>query len=439
MTPSPNNPTPLQQLVGLEGEILDTADRLSLKHLIVNKIHELIPCGHIIWLERRGHNFKIIAISSQAKVDNTTPFSQWLTQTLKARSRAGKLDCFTAVTFKSRRTNDTFTYPFSQAVYVPLLPDRTAGALLLTRDTPFNDTENLLLQRLAKSTGTRWAALGRKRRARMAPRKTIGVLSTITILALAAFIPVPMTELAPAEIVADTPFIVTAPIDGVVDNILVPPNTPVSAGALLARLNNTSYLNEFKLAGQEKNVAETKLRQASLSAFIDEKSKREIAVAKAEKSLALARERYAQDRLNKTELRAPIAGLAIYSDPQDWIGRPVATGEAIIQIADPTRVLLRIDAPLASGESLREGARVRIFMDADPVTPLEGDIIHASYYASEKAEGTMVYTAYARLKETDSLPRIGARGVAKIYSDTAPLGFWLLRRPLTALRQFIGL
>lgn len=149
----------------------------------------------------------------------------------------------------------------------------------------------------------------------------------------------------------------------------------------------------------------------------------------------------------KTVVTAPKAGLAIYSDPTDWAGRPVATGEAIIKIADPSRVLLRIDAPLAIGDSLRSGARVRMFMDSDPLNPIEAEVTTASYYAQPTPDGHMAYEAFAALtpessddpQATSDIPRIGTRGVAKIYGGTAPLGFWLLRRPITIARQFLGL
>ena len=36
-------------------------------------------------------------------------------------------------------------------------------------------------------------------------------------------------------------------------------------------------------------------------------------------------------------------------------------------------------------------------------------------------------------------PRIGSRGTAKLYGQWVPLSYSLLRRPLTAARQFIGL
>ena len=146
------------------------------------------------------------------------------------------------------------------------------------------------------------AAMGRKKRARMSVRKRTLCLGTAALLMLAAFIPVPMSTLAPAEIVADTPFMITAPIDGVVEQILIAPNSEIAAGQALVRLVDTTHRNEFLLAGQEQSVAQARLRQASLTSFIDNEAKRSLATAQAEQKLALARQDYAKDRLSKTIL-----------------------------------------------------------------------------------------------------------------------------------------
>jgi len=230
-------------------------------------------------------------------------------------------------------------------------------------------------------------------------------------------------------------------MDGVVEEILITPNSLVSEDTPLIRLVDTTYKNDYILAEQEQFVADAKLRQASLTSFIDNKAKREIAVAQAEKTMASARQNYARDRLAKTVVKAPKSGLAIYSDPTDWVGRPVSTGETIIKIANPSKVILRIDVPLAVGESLENNARVRMFMDSDPLTPIDAELQSASFYAKATPNGKMAYEAFASLdiSQSDDIPRIGTRGVAKIYGDTAPLGFWLLRRPITITRQFLGI
>ena len=447
--PRPNKitPSPLEILVAIEGEALSATDHLSLKHIAVNRPRTLVKVGHIIWVNRRGGSIALDAISSQAQIDKTTPFAQWMSTELSQRARGGVLETSNEWKFQSLRDGDSFSYPFSHAFYAPFSPNPDAGGLLFTRDTAFKENELPQIKRLAQIFGVASAAMGRKKRPRMSLKKRSYFYGSIFLLGLISLIPVPMTTLAPAEVVAQTPFIITAPIDGVVESILVPPNTEVSADTPLLQLVDTTYRNEYLLAGQEQSVAEAKLRQTSLTSFIDNSAKRELAVARAEKAMAGARQDYARDRLSKTVVRAPKAGLAIYSDPTDWAGRPVATGEAIIKIADPSRVRLRIDAPLTIGESLQNGSRVRMFLDSDPLNPIEAEVTQASYYAQPTPEGHMAYEAFAALipagsggsDDSSQLPRIGTRGVAKIYGGTAPLGFWLLRRPITIARQFLGL
>lgn len=439
--PKAQKHSPLQSLLMIEGEAMNAKDLLSLKHIAVNRPRQLMPVGHIIWVTRNGQNISLEAISSQAQIDKTTPFAQWMTRQLKGHTQKGALDKATHWEFQSRRGEDGFTYPFIYAYYAPFSPDPQRGGLLFTRDREFGEKETPLIKRLATIFGIIATAMSRKKRARMSIKKRFWFFGTVAALALISLIPVPLTTLAPAEIVADTPYIITAPIEGVVESILIPPNTEVTKDTPLINLVDTTYRNEFILAEQEQSVASAKLRQASLTSFIDNEAKRELAVAQAEKSLAAARQNYARDRLSKTVLKAPKNGLALYSDPTDWAGRPVATGEAIIQIADPSRVLIRIDAPLSIGETLHSGARVRMFLDNDPLNPIEAELETASYYAQTTADNHMAYEAFANLNLQDSekTPRIGTRGVAKIYGGTAPLGFWLLRRPITIARQFLGL
>ena len=434
-------PSPLQTLIAIEGEALEAKDILSLKHIAVNRPRSLLKFGHIIWVHRNGNSIRLDAISSQSQIDKTTPFAQWMTAELSSHTRKKHLDTETHWKFENTEGEDSLTYPFSHAFYAPFSPYPKSGGLLFTRETKFKENETPQIKRLAQIFGVTASAMGQKKRARMTLRKRNYFLGTLVLLGLASLIPVPMTTLAPAEIVAANPYVITAPMDGVVEEILVPPNTLVSEETPLIRLVDTTYKNEYILAEQEQFVADAKLRQASLTSFIDNKAKREIAVAQAEKTMASARQNYARDRLSKTVVKTPKAGLAIYSDPTDWAGRPISTGETIIKIADPSRVLLRIDVPLTVGETLQNEARVRMFMDSDPLTPIEAELTSASFYAQATPSGQMAYEAYATLEidQSSDMPRIGTRGVAKIYGDTAPLGFWLLRRPITIARQFLGI
>jgi len=50
----------------------------------------------------------------------------------------------------------------------------------------------------------------------------------------------------------------------------------------------------------------------------------------------------------------------------------------------------------------------------------------------------MAYRVRGRLNE-EGRAHIGLRGVAKVYGEWQPIAYWLLRRPLGAVRQWVGL
>ena len=433
-----SRPTVLETLIRLEGEAIASKDSLSLQHLAVNKPRDMLNCGHIFWISRAVNNIKILAVTGQEQMERHTPFGQWLTGELKTRAKKGELNSASQWQFESRREEDLITYPFSHAHFAPFSPNPNAGGLLFTFADRPAPTHAPIMARLGEIYGLVHAARRGVKRARMAPQKRRIFYGSIVALALIGIIPIPMTTLAPAEVVADTPFILSSEFDGVIKEVLVPPNAQVKTGDPLVLLDDVTLRNELILANKELKLAEVRRRMAGLRAFVDADAKRELAVADAEAELATARRDYAQDRLDKTVLRAPRDGLALFSDVSELTGRPVSNGEAILRIAEPSRVLLRLHAPLSHGEALREGARVRMFLDTDPVAPLEAKLLRASYRASSKPEGGMAFDVHAALTE-DDLPRIGARGVAKIYGEKAPIAYFLVRRPLTLARQMTGL
>ena len=138
-------------------------------------------------------------------------------------------------------------------------------------------------------------------------------------------------------------------------------------------------------------------------------------------------------------MTAPVPGIAIFSDKSDWEGKPVSAGEAIVSMADPGNVEMEIDLPVKDSMVLAEGARVKIFLDSDPLNPLEATLTKASYRAQPDKRDILSYALTAELSDSDAeRPRIGVQGTAQVYSEKAPLAYVLFRRPITTLRQYTG-
>ena len=127
--------------------------------------------------------------------------------------------------------------------------------------------------------------------------------------------------------------------------------------------------------------------------------------------------------------------MAVFANTNDWLGRPVHLGERVLSIANPERVEVDIFLALDDAIILQPGAKVRLFLNTDPVSPLEATLRYASYEASETSPGILAYSLKASFLDAGKKPRLGLKGVAKLYGDDTTLFIYLFRRPLTALRQ----
>jgi hypothetical protein len=112
-------------------------------------------------------------------------------------------------------------------------------------------------------------------------------------------------------------------------------------------------------------------------------------------------------------------------------------GERIMSIAEPGSVEITVMVPLKDAIALEPGHEVRLFLDTDPLRSLPATVQYAVYEPTLTGEWP-AYKVRARLEEAVQAPRIGLRGTARIYGDRTNLFYYLLRRPITAARQWLG-
>ncbi|MBV6288315.1 efflux RND transporter periplasmic adaptor subunit [Pseudomonas aegrilactucae] len=310
------------------------------------------------------------------------------------------------------------------------------GGLWLSRDTPWSDAEQALLAQLGDCYSHAWRALqpGKPWRMRWPARTRWAIAGALLLVLL---VPVRQSVLAPAEVVPRNGQVVAAPLDGVVAEFLVKPNQPVQAGQVLVRFDATSLKAQADVAERTLGVAEAELKANAQRAFSDADSSARLDLLAARVEQKRAERDYARDLLARTEVRAERDGIAVFADAQRWTGKPVRTGERLLEIADPTQAELRIELPVADAIGLEQGAEVALFLDSDPLHRHSAILERAAYQAQSTAAGQLAYRLDATFDAAP--PRIGLRGTAKVFGDRAPLALYLMRRPLAALRQAVGL
>lgn len=438
-------------LLRLESELHRVRTRAELDHFMANEPRAMLRAQQVIVVGRASARARpeIAAISAVAAIDRSSPFVMWLEEVIRGLATTSRLDSareFDPAAFATTYPAVRDAYPLRNILWMPLLDrgDAATGGLLLARSVPWTEQEIVVVRHVAAMLARAAAWLedrpgGHQRRPRGMLARWRG-LAVAAIIASASMIPVSMKALAPVEVVPRTPFVVTAGIEGVVEAVLVKPNATVGVGEPLVRMVDLNLKNRLEIAERETLVASARLKKASQLAFVDVRGRHELAVAEAELELKVAERNWAKELLSRTEVRAAQRGIALFADQKELIGRPFAIGERLMDIADPAELELRIDLPVSDAIVLSEGARVKVFLDSDPLNPIETRLVRVDHQARPRDSQTLAFRLVADggVAEQRGI-RLGVRGTAQIYGDIVPLGFYLLRRPIGALRQWAGL
>lgn len=419
----------------------------ALHFAIVNDTRRLVAYRRAILLTpSNGGGWRAVAASGASQVDRLAPLIQRLERLaadVAASENSTKLHPLPPT------PQDQSDFGVGQALWLPL-SDRggdLVGALWLDRPAPWSDAEAALLAELADAQAYTFGVVAGRRR--LAPRLRRWGLATAAVALAAMLMPMERAALAPVEIVARNPEVVAAPIDGVIRQFDVQPNQRVQTGDLLFRLDDTDRRARAEVAAKALDVAKVEYRQASQGALGGRRDAPRLAALESQIALKEIELENARRQLERAHVRAGRDGVALLPDVQEYLGRPVAAGERVMLVADPAESEARAWLAVRDAMPVADGAAVRLFLDADPLNPLDGKVARIRHEAEETAAG-MAYrvmieldpAAQAALKGTalkgQGTTRIGARGTARIDGDQAPLFLHLFRRPIAALRQSTG-
>jgi len=451
---TPRGPNALATLLQLARRARHASSADELSFILVNETFQLAPYRQAALLTQG----KVQALSGVSAPEQNAPFTQWLTkvvEALQAHSTA------TAFAFDSTTLPPTLAEAWSEwlpahglRLLLPGTGDESA-TLLLAREEPWTDNEIALLSEWSDtaaqawklhhraSTRYRWHTLLGANASDRPQRRLLTLWRTrwlrYTLIAAAILsIPVHLTVLAPAELAPAHPAIVRAPLDGVVEQVLVQPNQRVKANDALFSLDKSTLQAKQAVAQQALVTAEAEYRQQAQIAVFDTRSKARLADLQGAIEERRAEASYIQQQLARATITASRDGVVLFDDPSEWIGRPVVTGERIATIANERDV--EIEGWLAPGDLIDwpADARVTLYLNASPLSPVAGTLRYVTYEAVQRPDGSFAYRMRATLDSGQAQRRVGLKGTAKIAGKRVPLVYWMLRRPLAVARQFVG-
>lgn len=427
---------------------------------MANDAWGLLDFRQALVLRKNAGRWGAQAISGLVDAGETTPYQNWL------RRIAVHLDCIenrehrsadaeTASSSLLQLTPDDVPPELAQewsqwwpaeVVYFYLRTRPSAvdlvgsinGLALYLFDAPVNQTRLASLERLTQVWLHAWAMLSGMPRKNWLPSvRTRWIIATVLLAAL--LIPVRQSVLAPAEIISLESVVLASPVEGVVREVLVRPNQAVVLNQPLVALDDTTLRNRREVLLKSVGSAQAELLATTQKSFDNIQSRGDIAPLSGRVEERRAELAFIDEQLQRMALTSPKAGITVFGDPNDWRGHPVVPGERIMLIANPAKLGVLIHVPVGDAIAIDAGAAVRLFLHVSPLSPLEGQVIETGYQALLSPDNIASYRVRAQLIGGSETPRIGLKGTAKLYGKRVVLGYWLLRKPLAAAREWAGI
>jgi hypothetical protein len=445
-TPENLSMTTLDAMLHLELRAFEADSPSALGFTVVNEALALVPYRQAAFFTRRlSGKLKLTTASGLVSVAEDSPYAIWLSRFAQSLALAKVCQRFDFSDAPAEFLDGWEEWLPEHLLLASLFDSSGAdvGLMLYGRDTPWADPDLQSLDRVHQAYGYCLSALNR------APKRFGSALFSVfrgrraKWLAFAVvaslFIPVRLSALAPAEVIALSAMAVASPQDGVVSAFFVQPNAPVKTGDKLFSLDDSALASKREVARRGVSVARADLLVAQQRAFDDLKSKGELASATGRVDEKEAELSLVESSLDRVIVKAERDGVAVYGDPNDWLGKPVQTGERVMQLADPRDAGVLVWLPVGDALNLEPGAPIRLFLHTKPLDPLPATLLQTSYQAVLSPEGVSAYRLRGQFESGTDAARIGLRGTARVSGDWAILGYYLFRRPIAALREWTGL
>lgn len=315
------------------------------------------------------------------------------------------------------------------------------------RDEPFTEQDRMVAESVAALIGP---VLELKRRNRrwvggrildgtmhvlgilLGPRRLSWKLLAVALIGLAvaaATVTGPFRVQAEAVMRGAVQRAAVAPFAGYIDAAPLRAGDRVEEGTLLARLDDADLrLEQLRWRSEiDRLIAQSRDALARYD-------RTQVALLETQVEQARAQLRLTEARLERTRIRAPIAGVIVSGDLSQRLGAPVQQGEVLFEVAplDDFRVDLFLDE--RDLRHVREGQQGRLVLAGQPTEGLELAVTRITPIA-ETREGVNTFRLEARLASRDPGLRPGMEGVAKIEVGEALVSWIWTRRLVDWLRR----
>jgi len=460
----------LLTLITLLKSVRHKDKKTELEFLMVNQTFNLVPYKSCAYWEYKKNRVSIKNSSGLILVDNDGPYSQWLVRVIENFLKKQKeqeslennddqnsnkdLNSFSKL-FTVLKDNclenerDDWDKWVTKNAFILLIYNKDKkfiGGLWIDKKDEFSTLEKAILEDLGDGYAFALQNFSNKKRQE-------GILNYLSIFSLSGLktklfflslllimlLPVNMSATAPAEVVASKPDVISIPFDGVIEKVEISPGQRVKAGEVLLRMDDTLLKNKVIMTTGELNAAKVALLKTERESMKDRSKLAEIAILKAQLAQKNAEVDFAQQMLKLSEIVAERDGIAIFADINSLRGKPVQTGEQVMQLTSLEENELLIRMPVSSMIKINQDIPARFFLNVSPFDSQKISYKSIGYQSTMDTGGLMTYKIRGEFLEENDDVRIGWTGTGKVYGEKTILGISILRRPITTLRRKLGI
>ncbi|SCA63879.1 Uncharacterized protein SCG7086_BH_00070 [Chlamydiales bacterium SCGC AG-110-P3] len=444
-----------QARVASTAKLLAVINRLNIKafssstqqaliFLMLNDTAQVLPYDRAtLWTLKNGER-KLLGISGQANFKRTSELAlQWksvvcglkdpnIAQIITENSVFRDQDTLQVVT---RGINGTSIY------WLPLCLDGDAPVgLWLERwnSKPWQAHDTEILNYMRAGYAVAWDKFRSRGKIKEILRTRYPYI-ILAALTLSLLVRVPLRIVAPCEIVPNDPILVTAPLDGIISEVVVAPGQGVIYGDILFEYDKRVPIQELKIARKQVLIIESELNREMTQGVADNESLADFAVLQLrlqKEELALELVEYRADQLTIT---APVDGVVMLDNPDDWRGKPVRVGERVLIISDPKNTKIKIWIAEDDNVILDPDQPVKVFLNINPETSREARLNHVASFTSLSEQQVPGFEAEAHWIEKQHDIKMGLKGNAVLYGDNVSLFYYIFRKPLAYLRALLGI
>ncbi|MDB2562952.1 biotin/lipoyl-binding protein, partial [Sulfurimonas sp.] len=306
----------IAQLLQIEENCRNAQTLKELKYILVNESIQVLDYEHaILFSDERSSKLKVQNISHITTVEKSSPFTQWLEKNAKQIKKSELSSSLHTLSI-----HNDFTP--SNLLWIPLTQfkktKKTEFYLLLCKHNTWTEDEKKIALHLASSYSYFLYASLQCKPSKWFIKKLFSgsfKLLLLSALVLIMFFPVKLSVLAPLEIKAQNPTLITSPLNGAIEEIKVDANQVISKGDLLVKIKDTAYKNNYTLANKTLEVTKAKLHTIKQNSFMNPKEKSKIANVQAEVQLKQAEMEFAKYQYELVNIYAQKSGTVIVNDP----------------------------------------------------------------------------------------------------------------------------